>query len=59
MKLTFTRPGIAKGREANDDMADIACVVLDLVKEGDHVGAMRVRLRFANFRESEAIIRIE
>ena len=52
--------GIVKGREGNADMANMACLGSDLVKEWSDVGAVRDRrCGGAYFRESEAIIGIE
>lgn len=53
-------PGIVEGREGNADIANIACLGSDLVKEWGDVGAVRGRrCRGEYHREPEAIIGIE
>ncbi len=57
VKLSAMGRGPDEGREGNADMANMACLGSDLVKEWGDVGA--VNRRGAYFRESEAIIGIE
>ena len=52
--------GIVEGRGGNADMANMACLGSDLVKEWGDVGAARGRRCGDEYvRESEAIIGIE
>lgn len=60
MKPSATGLGTDEGREGNADMANMACLGSDLVKEWGDVGAVRGRrCEGEYFRESEAIIGIE
>lgn len=63
--MYFVKPSaiglrIVEGREGNVDIANIACLGSDLVKEWGDVGAVRSRrCRGEYFRELEAIVEIE
>ena len=63
--MMFVKPnaialGIVEGREFNADMANMACLGSDLMKEWGDVGAFRYRVcGEKHLRELEAIIRIE
>ena len=63
--MHFVKPsaiglGIVEGREGNADMANMACLGSDLVKEWGDVGAVRGRrCGGEHFRELEAIVGIE
>ena len=60
MKPSSIGLGIVEGREGNTDMANMACLGSDLMKEWGDVGAIRGRRGGGEyFRESEAIIGIE
>ena len=63
--MCFVKPGaiglgIVEGREGDADVANMACLGSDLVKEWGDVGAARGRRCGGEYvRESEAIIGIE
>ena len=63
--MRFIKPnaialGIVEGREENADMANMACLGSDLMKEWGDVGAVWLRLHGGEyFKEMEKIIGIE
>ena len=60
MKPNAIALGIVEGREGNADMANMACLESDFMKECDDVGAERYReCGSAYLRELEAIVKIK